>query len=117
MHDPAVVPAKHSAMHPQATSNAASITPHTKKAQFGQGMTEYIVIVALIAVAAIAVYQYFGQVVRSQTAGIANEVAGKAGATAIKDAGDAATEASKETEKKGLASYDGGADKAAAAKK
>ncbi|MBC7513376.1 MAG: hypothetical protein H7234_02935, partial [Herminiimonas sp.] len=35
--------------------------------QRGQGMTEYIVIVALIAVAAIGVYQLFGQVVRSQT--------------------------------------------------
>jgi len=40
-------------------------------------MTEYIIIVALIAVAAIAVYQFFGQTIRSQTAGIAKEVAGQ----------------------------------------
>ena len=39
--------------------------------QRGQGMTEYIIIVALIAVAAIAVYQHFGQTVRNQTAAIA----------------------------------------------
>ena len=37
----------------------------------GQGMTEYIIIVALVAVAAIAVYQTFGQVIRAQTAAMA----------------------------------------------
>lgn len=45
--------------------------------QRGQGMTEYIIIVAMIAVAAIAVYQYFGQTVRNQTAGMAQELAGQ----------------------------------------
>jgi len=39
--------------------------------QRGQGMTEYIIIVALVAVAAIAVYQSFGQVIRAQTAAMA----------------------------------------------
>jgi Flp pilus assembly pilin Flp len=34
-----------------------------KARQRGQGMTEYIIIVALIAVAAIAVYQFFGQTI------------------------------------------------------
>ncbi|MDN2696700.1 pilus assembly protein [Janthinobacterium sp. SUN073] len=52
--------------------------------QLGQGMTEYIVIVALIAVAAIGVYQLFGATIRNQTAGIAMEVSGKNG-TAAKD--------------------------------
>ncbi|NDB26204.1 MAG: pilus assembly protein, partial [Gammaproteobacteria bacterium] len=33
----------------------------------GQGMTEYIIVVALIAVAAIGVYTAFGDVVRGQT--------------------------------------------------
>ena len=47
--------------------------------QRGQGMTEYIIIVALIAVAAIAVYQFFGNTVRNQTAAIANEIAGNDG--------------------------------------
>jgi len=45
--------------------------------QAGQGMTEYIIIVALIAVAAIGVYSYFGQTLRNQTAGIASEIAGQ----------------------------------------
>lgn len=33
----------------------------------GQGMTEYIIIVALVAVAAIGVYSAFGDIVRGQT--------------------------------------------------
>jgi type IV pilus assembly protein PilA len=68
-----------------------SIAPKFK--QLGQGMTEYIIIVALIAVAAIAVYQLFGATVRNQTAGIAMEVAGKDGSNAIKAAGTAADKA------------------------
>jgi len=53
--------------------------------QNGQGMTEYIIIVAMIAIAAIAVYQYFGQTVRNQTAAIAQELSGQDG-TAAKSA-------------------------------
>ena len=49
--------------------------------QLGQGMTEYIIIVALIAIAAIAVYSIFGDVVRSQVGGMAQELAGKDGST------------------------------------
>ena len=49
------------------------------KKQRGQGMTEYIIIVAMIAIAAIAVYQYFGQTVRNQTAAMAQELAGEDG--------------------------------------
>ncbi|MCW2858271.1 MAG: hypothetical protein JWR52_3886 [Marmoricola sp.] len=64
-----------------------------KQNSCGQGMTEYIVIVALIAVAAIAIYQLFGATVRNQTAGIAMEVAGKNGSAAITQAGTAATKA------------------------
>jgi type IV pilus assembly protein PilA len=44
--------------------------------QLGQGMTEYIIIVALIAIAAIGVYQAFGGVVRGQTAAAAQTLAG-----------------------------------------
>ena len=44
--------------------------------QLGQGMTEYIIIVALIAIAAIAVYTLFGDIVREQTGGMAAELAG-----------------------------------------
>ena len=68
--------------------------------QRGQGMTEYIIIVALIAVAAIAVTQLFGATIRNQMAGISQEVAGKDGTAAMNQAGtaadNAATAASKE---------------------
>lgn len=50
---------------------------NSRSSQRGQGMTEYIIIVAMIAISAIAVYQYFGQTVRNQTAGMAEELAGK----------------------------------------
>ena len=78
----------------------------TKRAQRGQGMTEYIVIVALIAVAAIAVYQFFGQTVRSQMAGIAKEVSGQSATADIANAKTASDNATTEgTKKKGLNAY------------
>lgn len=74
----------------------------------GQGMTEYIIIVALIAVAAIGVYSFFGQTVRNQTAGLAKEVAGVDASTEIGNAGTSATGASGAANaKKGLATYNG----------
>ncbi|MFP3604931.1 Flp family type IVb pilin [Paraburkholderia sp. SIMBA_053] len=48
-----------------------------KDKQLGQGMTEYIIIVALIAVSAIGVYSMFGQTLRNQTAGLAVEMSGQ----------------------------------------
>jgi len=81
----------------------------TKSNTLGQGMTEYIVIVALIAVAAIGTYSLLGQTVRNQTAGLALEISGKAGRAAITAAGTNATEAqAKANKKKGLANYDEG---------
>lgn len=56
------------------------------RAQVGQGMTEYIIIVALIAVAAIGIYTLFGQTIRNQTAGLALEMSGQDAATAIGNA-------------------------------
>ncbi|MES2118325.1 MAG: hypothetical protein V4578_24370 [Pseudomonadota bacterium] len=76
--------------------------------QRGQGMTEYIIIVALIAVAAIAVYQLFGATVRNQTAAMALEVSGKNGTNAITQAGAAATKAeaaAKDNAKNSLSTY------------
>lgn len=67
-----------------------------KGKQQGQGMTEYIIVVALIAIAAIAVYQYFGNTVRNQTAAIANELAGNDGTAARGAASAAATSAATE---------------------
>jgi len=76
------------------------------KRQRGQGMTEYIIIVALIAVAAIGVYSYFGQTVRNQTAAIAKEVAGQDSQAQITAAGTSATTANaKATPNKGLSAF------------
>lgn len=57
----------------------------TATGERGQGMTEYIIIVALIAIAAIGVYTAFGKTVRGQMAVTAQTLAGK-------DAGDAREE-------------------------
>lgn len=82
------------------------MTVGTSRKQRGQGMTEYIIIVALIAVAAIGVYSYFGQTVRNQTSAIAQEVAGKDSATQIQNAGTSAQTAdSKATPNKGLSAF------------
>jgi len=48
----------------------------------GQGMTEYIIIVALIAIAAIAVYSIFGKTVRTQVGNMTKELAGESGTDA-----------------------------------
>ncbi|WP_057110854.1 hypothetical protein, partial [Bordetella pertussis] len=68
-----------------------------KQRQLGQGMTEYIIVVALVAVAAIAVYQLFGQVVRSQTAAMARELAGEDGSAQARAAQSAAGRAASQT--------------------
>lgn len=59
----------------------------------GQGMTEYIVIVALIGVAAIGAYSFLGQSIRGATAGLALEVAGENASKGIDEAKAAAEEA------------------------
>lgn len=62
-----------------------------KKKQLGQGMTEYIIIVALIAVSAIAVYNIFGDTVRGQVGDMAAELGGGASTNAGAAAGAAGT--------------------------
>ena len=78
--------------------------------QRGQGMTEYVIVVALIAVAAIAVYQLFGQVIRAQTAAIARELAGEDGADQSRAAQTAADKAATQTRAKSLKSFTGNAE-------
>jgi Flp pilus assembly pilin Flp len=74
--------------------------------QLGQGMTEYIIIVALIAVAAIGVYTLFGKTIRAQVAGLANEVSGQGGSTDVTNAGKASQAATTEgTKDKKMGSY------------
>lgn len=88
-----------------ASTRKPHCRPSPRERQRGQGMTEYIIIVALVAVAAIAVYQSFGRVIRSQTAAIASELAGESSRTAISNAGTAAREANKQIKNKSLKNY------------
>jgi Flp pilus assembly pilin Flp len=55
-------------------------------------MTEYIIIVALIAIAAIGVYTAFGNVVKGQVGAMAAELGGKDGKSAATAAQTAATD-------------------------
>lgn len=83
------------------------IAQSRRKAQRGQGMTEYIIVVALVAVAAIAVYQLFGQVLRSQTAAMAKELAGDDGSEQSRMAQTAAEAAAAQAAAKTLKSFTG----------
>ncbi|HLT26067.1 MAG TPA: pilus assembly protein [Zeimonas sp.] len=88
-------------MHPLPASDTGP------RRQRGQGMTEYIIVVALIAVAAIGVYTLLGQTIRNQTAGLALEVSGQTASTAIANAQTNATTASTNANaRKGLDNYD-----------
>jgi Flp pilus assembly pilin Flp len=78
-----------------------------KLQQLGQGMTEYIIIVALIAIAAIAVYGFFGDTVRNQVSAMTQELAGEDGSAGIKAAGTAAKSAGAEQGSRTLSDYNG----------
>ncbi|KIO38132.1 Flp family type IVb pilin [Shewanella sp. cp20] len=79
----------------------------------GQGMTEYIIIVALIAVSAIGVYSFFGQTVRNQVAGLSAEISGQDSATQIGAAKGSASSANQVADKDyNLGNYNDGANKA-----
>ena len=81
----------------------------SQKKILGQGMTEYIIIVALIAVSAIGVYKFFGQTVRAQMAGISKELAGESATREIKAAVNASKNAMTEaSDEKNLKTYSGG---------
>ncbi len=82
----------------------------THRKQLGQGMTEYIIIVALIAVAAIGAFRFFGQTVRGQAAVAANELGGGAGTAAAKAVvtASAAGTTAQAAQNKNLSNYDSG---------
>lgn len=89
-----------------------SFNQPARLSQRGQGMTEYIIIVALIAIAAIAVYQYFGNTVRNQTAAIALELAGSNGTNAkVAAQTSAAAAATEANTKRNLDTYTNNATK------
>jgi len=48
----------------------------SRRRQFGQGMTEYIIITALVAIAAIAAVTFFGGTVRAQIGAMGKELGG-----------------------------------------
>lgn len=73
----------------------------------GQGMSEYIIITALIAVSAIGIFAAFGDVLQDQTAGMAQEMSGQSGAERITSAQQAADAASDRADTaSGLGDYD-----------
>lgn len=65
-----------------------------KARQQGQGMTEYIIVLALVAIAAIGVYSFLGKSVRNQVAGVAQEISGRSASAELSAAQDAAQQAS-----------------------
>ncbi|MDF1534999.1 MAG: hypothetical protein P1S46_00665 [bacterium] len=73
-----------------------------RNTQSGQGMTEYIVIVALIAVAAITVVGFFGDVVRNQ---FYTMTAALAGSPAHGKAKDIVKKAEKEKNQRGMGDF------------
>lgn len=68
--------------------------------QRGQGMTEYIIVVALIAIAAIGVYTAFGKTVRGQMAVTAGALAGKDANEARGETTDASNDATDQSGRK-----------------
>lgn len=70
-----------------------------QKNEIGQGMTEYLIIVALIAVSAVLVYRLLGSTIQHKTAAIAQLIAeedsSSAETKAKKDANEAASVAGK----------------------
>jgi hypothetical protein len=71
-------------------------------------MVEYIIICALIAIAAIAVYSAWGRTARSQSATITKELAGKDTTTTmgnVQDAANAAAGRANDPNKAGMGRY------------
>jgi|HubBroStandDraft_1064217.scaffolds.fasta_scaffold101321_2 Flp pilus assembly pilin Flp len=78
-----------------------------RKSHRGQGMTEYIIIVALVAIGAIGVYNFFGKTVRDQTSAMACGLAGNTCATTQTGTAttDATSSASTADTKQGLSNF------------
>lgn len=69
--------------------------------QLGQGMTEYIIIVALIAIAAIGIYSIFGDTITDQMGNMTQELSGGAASADVVAEGDITDQ----TSQKGLDTY------------
>lgn len=64
-------------------ANNLSVEAKKQGKKRGQGMTEYIIIVALIAIAAIGIISIFGQQIKTVFGLSANALAGKTSATPV----------------------------------
>ncbi|MCF6226950.1 MAG: pilus assembly protein [Xanthomonadales bacterium] len=64
-----------------------------KRFQLGQGMTEYIIITALIAIAAIGAFTLFGKTVRTQVGAMAQEMGGTDASASLSAATTSGTKA------------------------
>ncbi len=78
-------------------------TPSRLRNRRGQGLTEYIIVVALVAIAAIGVVNIFGNQLRHQFATMVKAMAGSADAK-VTNLGDKATD---EANEKNLSTYAG----------
>lgn len=74
-------------------ANLTSPHRHLRSRQFGQGMSEYIIITALVAVAGIGLFAAFGDVLQNQMAGLSREMAGQSAAQDVTRAQTSATAA------------------------
>lgn len=86
------------AINPVANKERSGMRNPHSKTQRGQGMVEYIIIVAPTALAASAAFPYFGSAVRGPTAQTAKQVAGvndTQGLAAAQTAADSAVEEAK----------------------
>ncbi|MET0534236.1 MAG: pilus assembly protein [Steroidobacter sp.] len=77
-----------------------------KRRQLGQGMSEYIIITALVAVAGIGLFAAFGDTLSNQMASMSQEMAGQAGDQDITRAGQRADAArTRASQNETLANY------------
>lgn len=75
-------------------------TMHNRRIR-GQGMSEYLIITALIAVAGIGIFAAFGDTIQNQVAAMSQELSGQDGSDAVGDAqesADAAVDRAAETD-------------------
>ena len=74
----------------------------------GQAMVEYIIIVVVIAIAALAVFGYFGGAVNKKVAGATSSLDETIGAKAAKEAEDSTLGQLKKLDKTGIETEDSG---------
>ncbi len=76
--------------------------------QAGQGMSEYIIITALIAVAGIGIFSAFGDTISNQAAAMAREMAGEDGSAQVEQAAsDSERAADRADQEETLQNFDG----------